>query len=75
MSLTATVYPEDATYQDITWSSSDTTIAAVDKNGVITAVAPGKVVITATTKDGTTEEYSLQVSNSLIGFFKRPFGK
>lgn len=75
MTLIASVYPEDATYQDITWSSSDTTIAVVDENGVVTGIAPGKVVITATTKDGFTEEYNLKVSHSLNSFIRSLFGK
>lgn len=43
--------PEDATYQDATWTSSDESIAVVDENGIVTAVAPGKATITATTTD------------------------
>lgn len=36
----------------ITWSSDASTIASVDENGVVTAVAEGTAVITATAKDG-----------------------
>ena len=49
--LTATVSPELAS-QEVTWASSDETIATVDTNGLVTAVAVGEVVITATTTDG-----------------------
>jgi hypothetical protein len=50
--LTASVQPEDADNQSVTWSSSDSTIAKVDENGVVTALATGTATITVTTKDG-----------------------
>ena len=49
--LTATVAPDNATNQAVTWTSSNPSVATV-KNGVVTAVAPGIAVITATTQDG-----------------------
>ena len=45
--LNATVYPEDATEQTITWSSSDESIATVDENGLVTGVSEGKATIIA----------------------------
>ena len=45
--LTATVEPADADYEKIIWSSSDETIATVDENGIIHAVAEGNAIITA----------------------------
>ena len=52
--LTATVSPADASNRTVSWSSSDTTVARVDENGIVTAVAAGKgsATITATTVDG-----------------------
>ncbi len=50
--LTATVKPEDATNKAVTWTSSNSTVATVDQNGVVTAVAPGTATITVTTQDG-----------------------
>lgn len=50
--LTATVAPGDATNRAVTWSSGNPSVAAVDTNGVVTAVAPGTATITVTTEDG-----------------------
>ena len=52
LQLAATVLPEDATDQTVTWTSSDEGVATVDANGMVTAVAPGTATITATTNDG-----------------------
>ena len=38
----------------ITWSSSNPAVAAVDENGLVTALKQGSAVITATATDGTT---------------------
>ena len=46
--LTATVTPEDAFGADFTWTSSDESVATVDANGLVTAVACGMATITAT---------------------------
>ncbi|MDE5850669.1 MAG: Ig-like domain-containing protein [Muribaculaceae bacterium] len=48
LQLTATLEPEDATSKDITWTSSDKTIATVSTKGVVKALKAGKVTITAT---------------------------
>ena len=50
--LTATVEPNNATNQTVTWKSSDTNIATVDTDGNVTAVAEGTATITVTTADG-----------------------
>ncbi len=50
--LTATVLPENATNKKVTWSSSNESIATVDKNGNITAVSEGTADITVTTEEG-----------------------
>ncbi len=40
--------PSNTTQQGVTWSSSDETKATVNSNGLVTAIAEGAVVITAT---------------------------
>ena len=50
--LTAYVLPENATNKNVTWSSSDPSIATVDQNGNVTAKTAGNVTITVTTDDG-----------------------
>lgn len=50
--LTATVLPEDATNQNVTWKSDKPEIATVDANGKVTGVAVGTATITATAQDG-----------------------
>ena len=52
LALTATVAPDNATNKAVNWTSSDSAVATVDQNGVVTAVAPGTAVITATAADG-----------------------
>ena len=50
--LTATVAPSDATYQNVSWSSTKESVATVDSKGQITAVGIGVCYIIATAKDG-----------------------
>ena len=53
--LIATITPDNATNQNVTWESSDTKVATVD-NGLVTAVAEGTATITVTTTDGNFED-------------------
>lgn len=43
----------EATYQGVTWKSSNTKVAKVDANGKVTFLKAGTVTITATAADGT----------------------
>ena len=52
LQLNATVAPEDATEKSLVWSSSNTGVASVDENGLVTPLAPGETDITVTTVDG-----------------------
>lgn len=43
--------PADTSFQEIQWESSDHTIATVGNDGLLKAIAPGSVTITAIQKD------------------------
>lgn len=49
--LKATVSPENADFESILWTSSDESVATVDGTGLVTAVAVGEAVITASVSD------------------------
>ena len=51
-SIIYTVLPADATNPAVTFSSSDDTVATVDENGTVTAVAAGTAIITIAATDG-----------------------
>lgn len=50
--LVATVNPDNATNRNVTWASSDTSVASVAADGTVTAVAEGTATITVKTVDG-----------------------
>ena len=50
--LTATVQPDSATNKNVTWESSNKSVATVDATGEVTAIGAGTATITVTTVDG-----------------------
>ena len=66
VTFAATVSPENATDKTVTWTTDNDKIATVDKNGVLTGVAEGKVVVTATTANGKTANISVYVTKVAI---------
>lgn len=63
--LSATVYPENAADKSVLWYSENEEVAAVDDEGTVTAVAPGKIKVTAVTTDGGYEaSCSVEVVNT-----------
>lgn len=51
--------------KSVEWESSDTSVAVISQQGVLTAVSPGKTVITATLRNGSST-FNLSVSNLMI---------
>ena len=60
--LKATVYPSNASNKKCTWSSSNTSVATVDKNGKVTAKASGTATITVKTSNGKTATCKVTVN-------------
>ena len=52
ITLSATVYPIDATDKSVSWASSVPSVASVSDNGTINALSEGETVVTVTTTDG-----------------------
>ncbi|MCC8110828.1 MAG: Cna B-type domain-containing protein [Ruminococcus sp.] len=63
---TATLTPSPS-YGKFTYSSSDTGVATVDGNGVVTGIAVGSATITATRDDGVTAEIEITVNEKAAG--------
>ena len=66
--LTATISPSNATDKTVTWSSNNSSIASVDRNGNVTGRAPGKATITGTTHNGKKSSVTITVKPSVTGF-------
>ena len=64
--LNATVYPSDVANKTVTWKTSNASIATVNNNGLVTAVSPGNVTITATTTDGSNLSAYCDVTVNII---------
>ena len=72
--LTATVTPADATIRKLDWTSSNTDVATVDQDGLVTTLDEGEVTITAKATDGSnvvaettfTVEHNKATAGSLI---------
>lgn len=70
--LTATTYGSDgnkATNQHVTWNSSNTDIASVDNNGLVTGNKTGDTTITATSDNGKIATTYVTVQFSTVYYF------
>ncbi|MBP3452356.1 MAG: Ig-like domain-containing protein [Clostridia bacterium] len=62
LQLTATYSPENASIKSANWTSSNTKVATVDQNGVVTGISKGTASIKATAKDGSGRNASFSVT-------------
>ena len=60
--LSASVLPNNAENKSIVWSTSNASVATVDNNGIVTAVANGNATITAAALDGSGKSGSCVVT-------------
>lgn len=78
--LRVTISPSNATNQNVSWSSSEPSVASIDSSGLITAIKPGLTVITVTTEDGgftascnlqvrEKEKFSYEIGDSVVEVF------
>lgn len=59
--LHASIYPADAVNNAVKWESSDTAVATVDENGIVTAVGAGTVTVTASAGGEVTAQCQITV--------------
>ena len=71
--LTATVSPSNATNKNVTWTSSNGSVATVSAAGVVTAVAAGTATITVTTVDGSQTATCAVTVKEVVDYGTLPF--
>ena len=62
MTINTTVTPDNADNAKLVWTSSDTAVATVDDNGVVTAIGKGTATITATASDESGRSRSININ-------------
>ncbi|MCH5235881.1 MAG: Ig-like domain-containing protein [Muribaculaceae bacterium] len=63
--LSLLITPENATYSNITWKSSNEKIVSVSEDGLISAISPGSAIITATIEN-LSASCTVKVSDPII---------
>lgn len=64
---TATISPSNATNKNVTWSSSNESVATVDQTGKITAISAGTAQISVTADDGgISAKVTINVTSDII---------
>lgn len=66
VNLTAKVLPDNATNKKVTWKTSDKSLATVTASGVVTAIADGTAIITATSDNGKSDTHTLTIDSSIL---------
>jgi outer membrane protein assembly factor BamB len=71
--LTAVIEPANATNKNVEWTSSNTSVATIDRTGLINPIAAGTTTLTVTTKDGNfTASATLKVVVPVTGITLKP---
>ncbi len=65
--LSAAVSPSNATNKNISWTSSNSAVATVSSNGLVSALSAGSATVTVTTQDGSKKATSLITVTSPSG--------
>ena len=60
--LIATIAPENVWKKSVSWNSSNTAVASVNTDGIVTAISPGYATITASASDGSRKKDLCQVA-------------
>ena len=60
--ITATVYPVDASNKSLYWESSNNQVATVSQSGIVSQTGPGNCIISATSLDGSNIRSNINVS-------------
>ena len=61
--LTATISPSNATDKQLTWKTSNSKVATVDKDGNVTAIKVGKAIITVRSSNGKEAKCNVEVKS------------
>ncbi len=64
--VSASIFPENASFKTVTYTSADEKIATVDENGVIKARSVGTTTITASVKDGVSATCTVNVHGTIL---------
>lgn len=63
LSLVKTITPNNASNQNVSWDSSNTNVATVDSNGIVTGKSEGKTTITVRTNNGKVASCMIEVKS------------